>query len=49
MPQLPSFGELQKLGVKRISSGNFVHQYVLKTLEEMMITIQNEQSFKNLF
>ena len=49
MPQLPSFGDLQKLGVKRISSGNFVHQYILKTLEEMMIAIQNEQSFKNLF
>jgi 2-methylisocitrate lyase-like PEP mutase family enzyme len=49
MPQLPTFGELQKLGVKRISSGNFVHQYVLKTLEEMMIVIRNEQSFKNLF
>jgi 2-methylisocitrate lyase-like PEP mutase family enzyme len=49
MPQLPSFGELQKLGVKRISSGNFVHQYILKTLEEMIIAIQNEQSFKNLF
>lgn len=49
MPQLPVFGELQKLGVKRISSGNFVHQHVLKTLEEMMITIQNDQSFKNLF
>lgn len=49
MPQLPAFGELQKLGVKRISSGNFVHQYVLKTLEEMMIAIQNEQSFKTLF
>lgn len=49
MPQLPAFGELQKLGVKRISSGNFVHQYVLKMLEEKMITIQNEQSFKSLF
>jgi 2-methylisocitrate lyase-like PEP mutase family enzyme len=49
MPQLPAFGELQKLGVKRISSGNFVHKYVLKALEEMMIVIRNEQSFKNLF
>ncbi|MCZ8023344.1 MAG: isocitrate lyase/phosphoenolpyruvate mutase family protein [Cytophagales bacterium] len=49
MPQLPVFAELQKLGVKRISSGNFVHQYLLKTLEEAMITIQNDQSFKNLF
>jgi 2-methylisocitrate lyase-like PEP mutase family enzyme len=49
MPQLPAFGELQKLGVKRISSGNFVHQYILKTLEEKMNTIQHEQSFKSLF
>lgn len=49
MPQLPAFGELQKLGVKRISSGNFVHQYILKTLEEKMINIQKEQSFKSLF
>jgi 2-methylisocitrate lyase-like PEP mutase family enzyme len=48
MPQLPTFAELQKLGVKRISSGNFVHQYLLKTLKEAMITIQNEQSFKSL-
>lgn len=49
MPELPSFGELQNLGVKRISSGNFVHQFLLKTLEEAMITIQNEKSFKTLF
>lgn len=49
MPQLPAFGELQELGVKRISSGNFVHQHVLKSLEHATITIQSEQSFKNLF
>lgn len=49
MPQLPSFGELQELGVKRISSGNFVHQFLLGTFEEKMITIQNDQSFRSLF
>jgi 2-methylisocitrate lyase-like PEP mutase family enzyme len=49
MPQLPTFGELQKLGVKRISSGNFVHQYAIKVLEETVTGIQNEQSFKSLF
>jgi 2-methylisocitrate lyase-like PEP mutase family enzyme len=49
MPQLPAFGELQKLGVKRISSGNFIHQHIIKTLEETMIAVRNEQSFKSLF
>ena len=49
MPQLPAFAELQKLGVKRISSGNFAYQYILKVLEETMTNIQNEQSFKSLF
>lgn len=49
MPQLPEFGELQKLGVKRISNGNSIHQYILKTLKEKMMTIQYEQSFKSLF
>jgi 2-methylisocitrate lyase-like PEP mutase family enzyme len=49
MPQLPAFGELQALGVKRISSGNFVHQHILKVFEEAMIAIRNEQSFKSLF
>jgi 2-methylisocitrate lyase-like PEP mutase family enzyme len=49
MPQLPEFEELQKLGVKRISSGNSIHQFILKTLKEKMMTIQYEQSFKSLF
>ncbi len=49
MPQLPAFGELQKLGVKRISCGNSVHQYVMQAFETKMLAIRQEQSFKSLF
>jgi 2-methylisocitrate lyase-like PEP mutase family enzyme len=49
MPQLPSFDALQKLGVKRISMGNSLHQFMLKGLKHNLEVITKEQSFKNLF
>lgn len=49
MPNLPDFGTLNNLGVKRISMGNFIFdnmygQFKLKTEE-----ILNQQSFKPVF
>lgn len=49
MPLLPSFSELQKLGAKRISMGNFVHQFTYKAFENELLAIQKNQSFSSLF
>jgi 2-methylisocitrate lyase-like PEP mutase family enzyme len=49
MPKLPSFKELAELGVKRISMGNFVHQFVAKSLENKLQEINKDESFKSLF
>lgn len=49
MPELPDFKTLQNLGVKRISSGNFVNGYIYKNLEEKGREIMHEQSFLPIF
>ena len=49
MPQLPHFETLEKLGVKRISMGNFLNDYAYKSLENMTTKILIERSFKALF
>lgn len=49
MPQLPSFMELQKLGVKRISMGDFLHQRMVKDLSLKLETIVKDQCFRSLF
>lgn len=49
MPELPDFKTLQDLGVKRISSGNFVNGYIYKNLEEKGREIMQEQSFLPIF
>lgn len=49
MPQLSSFAELQQLGVKRISMGDFLFQYMLKGLSTKLEVINKNQSFKSLF
>lgn len=49
MPQLSSFAELQKLGVKRISMGDFLYQFMLKDLSQNLEMIIKNQSFKSLF
>lgn len=49
MPTLPNFDTLQKLGVKRISMGNFTFNNTLQILEQTLTTIQKEQSFQPIF
>lgn len=49
MPELPNFEKLEKLGVKRISMGNFLNGYVYTALENMTTKIVAEQSFNALF
>jgi 2-methylisocitrate lyase-like PEP mutase family enzyme len=49
MPELPNFETLEKLGVKRISMGNFLNGYTYTSLENMITNILSEQSFNAMF
>ncbi|MDN5214028.1 isocitrate lyase/phosphoenolpyruvate mutase family protein [Fulvivirgaceae bacterium BMA12] len=49
MPGLPDFDELAALGVKRISMGNFVHEFIHNELRKAIDVIQTNRSFKPLF
>lgn len=49
MPELPNFETLEKLGVKRISMGNFLNNYAYTVLENLTTKILAEQSFNALF
>jgi 2-methylisocitrate lyase-like PEP mutase family enzyme len=49
MPDLSSFNELAKLGVSRISMGNFVHQQQLEQLANSLKDIKRTGSFDILF
>lgn len=49
MPELPDFKTLEKLGVKRISMGNFLNSHAYTSLETMTTNILAEQSFNALF
>ena len=49
MPELPNFETLEKLGVKRISMGNFLNGYAYTSLENVTTKILSEQSFNALF
>jgi len=48
MPDLVSFDELQHLGVKRISMGNFVYDNLLAHLENTLSSIKQQGSFEPL-
>ena len=48
-PQLAGFDELSKLGVKRISMGTSVHRAVIRSMENMIQTILEQQSFQSLY
>jgi len=48
-PELPNFKILEKIGVKRISMGNFLNGYAYTSLENMTAKIISEQSFNALF
>ncbi len=49
MPNLPDFETLNRLGVKRISMGNFVFEYMNTQLESVLSDIQSHGSFSPLF
>lgn len=49
MPALPDFATLAKLGVKRISMGNFVHGRAQQAVAQMLARIKEEGSFASLF
>lgn len=48
MPELVSFKQLQLLGVKRISMGNFVYDNLLAHLEKTLSSIKQQGSFEPL-
>lgn len=45
MPELSDFKTLKEIGIKRISSGNFLNEYIYKNLEEKGSEIMKKQSF----
>ena len=49
MPDLPGFKDLSNLGVKRISMGNFVNDFVYKQMENKINEIIQNQNFEGLF
>ncbi len=48
-PGLPSFEILKSLGVKRISMGNFLYDYLAKSLQNKWKMILDQGSFNSLF
>lgn len=49
MPNLPDFNMLSKLGVKRISMGNFMFDKIYNHLENTLNSVLQTQSFKPIF
>ena len=49
MPDLPDFETLQKLGVKRISMGNFLFDKMYQDLKGLMEKVLSSASFKPVF
>ncbi len=49
MPELPAFDRLTKLGVRRISMGNFVHAQLQRQLLSTLQNIRTTQSFQSVF
>ncbi|MEQ9302717.1 MAG: isocitrate lyase/phosphoenolpyruvate mutase family protein, partial [Marinoscillum sp.] len=49
MPNLPDFDTLTKLGVKRISMGNFLFDKMYDKYEQTLKTVLTENSFKSIF
>jgi 2-methylisocitrate lyase-like PEP mutase family enzyme len=48
-PQLPSFNELAQAGVRRISMATLVHRATISSIEKVIQTILDEQSFRSLY
>lgn len=49
MPQLPDFETLERIGVKRISMGNFLFDHMYQQYEQTLGMVQSSKSFKNVF
>ncbi len=49
MPELPGFEELGKIGVKRISMGPFLTNWLDKEAAAVVKTITTENNFSSLF
>lgn len=49
MPNLPDFGILKEIGVKRISMGNFLFDTMYSEFEYITEKVLEEQSFKSIF
>jgi 2-methylisocitrate lyase-like PEP mutase family enzyme len=49
MPELPNFDVLKDAGVKRISMGNFVNDFIYKNMTQISEKIIKEKSFNCLF
>ncbi len=49
MPDLPGFETLTSLGVKRISMGNFLFDYMYNGFEMTINTILKQKSFTPIF
>ncbi|WP_299683624.1 isocitrate lyase/phosphoenolpyruvate mutase family protein [uncultured Dokdonia sp.] len=49
MPNLPDFETLTKLGVKRISMGNFLFDKMYNEFEQIVKTVVNKESFNSIF
>ncbi len=49
MPNLPNFETLKKLGVQRISMGNFANVYLNNQLDKLMTKAMDENRFTSIF
>jgi len=49
MPNLPDFEKLKKLGVKRISMGNFLFDNMYNKFEQILSSVSTQNSFKPVF
>ncbi|EKO3708908.1 isocitrate lyase/phosphoenolpyruvate mutase family protein [Vibrio metschnikovii] len=49
MPNLLEFEVLKKIGVNRISMGNFLFDYMYNEFEKVLRGVVSEQSFKVIF
>jgi len=49
MPNLPDFGQLADAGIKRITMGPFMFEYLAKQQAAACVKIRDEGSFKELF
>lgn len=49
LPALPNFAALQDLGVKRISIGNFLQEFMHEQYTQKLTQILTEQSFQSVF